>query len=399
MAKQITEHKVRSLAGRETRYRITEDNLQVEVQPSGLKSWYCQGRADGKRFRKKLGEYPAMSVKEAREAVRKVLHERDEGIRIIEDPSSFAAFVEGPFRDWCESSRKQGVETMKRIRFSHLPVFGDKKLRSVTQRDIELHKARLLRTKANATVKRELGDLRRVFSKAVEWKMLRENPADHVSDPKVERAEKLYLSDDEVDRLHEALDEWKQKADAEWRSKGLPVGKRAGIRYSHNPDLAPLIRLLMNTGLRRSEALSLRWSDLSIDNGHATLTVRPEIAKSGRRRVIPVNTKLVDVLMPSMGLSDEDAKDFWRKQLRARGNDQIFAALQNPEKAWQRLRKSAGLDHVTLHTLRHHFASQLVLRGVALHVVSKLLGHSSLEVTQIYLSVRRDDEIEAVELL
>ena len=200
MAKQITEHKVRTLAGRKTRYRITEDNLQLEVQPSGLKSWYAQGRADGKRFRKKLGEYPTMSVKDAREAVRKVLHERDQGVRIIDDPSSFEAFVDGPFRDWCESSRKQGAATMKRIEFTHVPVFGERKLRDITQRDVERHKAKLLKTKANATVKRELGDLKRVFSKAVEWRLLRESPAAGVPDPKVEVSEKLYLTDDEVVR-------------------------------------------------------------------------------------------------------------------------------------------------------------------------------------------------------
>ena len=397
MAKQITEHKIRSLTGKERRYRITESNLQVEINPSGRRVFYCEGRANGKRFRKHLGDYPALSVKDAREAVRRILTERDEGTRIIDDPSTFEAFVEGQFRDWCESNRKQGTETMNRIRFTHVPMFGSKKLRAITQQDVERHKVRLLKSKANSTVKRDLGDLRRIFSKAVEWGLLRSSPAANVADPKVEHAEKLYLTDAEMGRLHAALDEWQVKADAEWRAKFLPEGTREG-RYKHHPDLPGFVRLLVNTGLRRTEALSLEWRDVTLDNGTASLTVRPEIAKSGRRRVIPINRKLAGQLLPAMGLSPDEAEEVHRKALKSRGRDRIFT-LQHPAKAWQRLRKSADLDHVTLHHLRHNFASQLVLKGVPLHVVSKLLGHTDLSTTQIYLSVRTDDEIEAVNLL
>lgn len=99
-----------------------------------------------------------------------------------------------------------------------------------------------------------------------------------------------------------------------------------------------------------------------------------------------------------MGLSPDDAKNVTRKALKGRGRDRVFI-LQYPAKAWKKLRKTADLEHVTLHHLRHNFASQLVLKGVALHVVSKLLGHTDLSTTQIYLSVRTDDEIEAVNLL
>ncbi len=59
----------------------------------------------------------------------------------------------------------------------------------------------------------------------------------------------------------------------------------------------------------------------------------------------------------------------------------------------------ADLEHITLHHLRHNFASQLVLRAVAPSVVMKLLGHTAIETTQLYLSVRKEDEIEAVNLL
>ncbi len=59
---------------------------------------------------------------------------------------------------------------------------------------------------------RKGGDLRRIFSKAVEWNMLRKNPTVGVSDPHVEHVEKPYLTDDEMERLHDALVDWEHYA-------------------------------------------------------------------------------------------------------------------------------------------------------------------------------------------
>ncbi len=323
-----------------------------------------------------------MNVTEARAAVRKVLTDRDAGTRITDDPQSFGAFVETQFKTWCLSARKQGDQTLKRLRHTHIPTFASIKLRDITQQDIERHRARLLATKKPATVKRDLGDLRRVFSKAVEWGMLRQSPATSVSDPRVETAEKLYLTEDEMARLNTALTEWERLAMLEFRTKFLPEGRR-GTHYTHNPDVPRLVRLLVNTGLRKGEALALLWSD--IHNGdNPTITIRAETAKSGRRRVIPINKKLRETLIPATGLPE--------------GHHRVFT-MRHPAKAWAKLRHMADLDHVTLHHLRHNFASQLVLRGVALSVVMRLMGHTSIETTQLYLSIRSEDAAEAVELL
>ena len=72
--------------------------------------------------------------------------------------------------------------------------------------------------------------------------------------------------------------------------------------------------------------------------------------------------------------------------------------VSNFKKPWARLMLESKLD-ITPHHLRHHFASSLVLRGVALSVVQKLMGHSDIRTTQIYLSVRTEDAFEAVNLL
>ncbi len=256
--RKITEHNVRVLQPKAERYQINEHNLQIEVNPTGRKVWFCYGWQDGKKFKKKLGSYPEMSAKAAREKVTETLHERNQGLRVADDPSSLTAFVEGPFREWCLSHRKQGDATMKRLRHTHLPHLGNRKMRDINPQDIERRKVRLLQNKQPATVKRDLGDLRRVFSKAVEWGYLRRSPASTVSDPKVEHREKLYLSENELRRLHESLCKWDELC----RNEG-----NGQSRYRLHPAFPVFIRVLANTGMRKSEGLNLEFRDIHVGKG------------------------------------------------------------------------------------------------------------------------------------
>ena len=389
--RKITEHRVRTLRPKAQRYQITEDNLQIEVNPSGRKVWFFIGRQQGKVRKKKLGEYPNLPVKAAREKVTEFQHERNQGVKVVEDPSSLEAFVEGPFREWCLAHRKQGEETMRRLRHTHLPHLGEQKLRDITVQDIERQKARLLRTKKPATVKRDLGDLRRVFTKAVEWGNLRRSPASFVSDPRVEHAEKLYLSDDELRRLDEALKDWDRLS----RDDEYPE-----TRYLH-PMFATYIRVIANTGMRRNEALSIEFRDIHIGKGTPddphTLTVRAEVSKTGRRRVIPVNKALLEHLQLIRLVTKNWEPQTW-EQFVSDHNRRLFE-FRHIKRPWDRLRKMAKLEHITLHQLRHNFASQLVLRGAPPSVIQRLMGHTSIETTMLYFSVRQEDAVEAVNLL
>jgi len=386
--RKITEHWVRTLRPKVERYQITEDNLQIEVNPSGRKVWFFIGRQQGKVRKKKLGEYPDLPVKAARESVTEFQHERNQGVKVVEDPSSLEAFVEGSFKEWCLAHRKQGEETMRRLRHTHLPQLGERKLRDLTVQDIERQKAKLLSTKKPATVKRDLGDLRRVFTKAVEWGNLRRSPASFVSDPRVEHAEKLYLSDDELRRLNDALRAWDQlSSDDEYPE----------TRHLH-PMFANYIRVIANTGMRRNEALSIEFRDIHIGKGTSedphTLTVRPEVSKTGRRRVIPVNQALLEHL-PFIEM--DWGPDIWQRFVSDH-NRRLFE-FRHIKRPWDRLRKMAKLEHITLHQLRHNFASQLVLKGAPPSVIQRLMGHTSIETTMLYFSVRQEDAVEAVNLL
>ena len=103
--------------------------------------------------------------------------------------------------------------------------------------------------------------------------------------------------------------------------------------------------------------------------------------KNGKPRHIPLNGRLREV---------------FKRVPRNLGSDLIFC--RSDGKAWVDIRESstaalqrAGIEkHVTFHTLRHTFASHLVMAGVDLYTVSELLGHSSIEMTQRYAHLSPD---------
>lgn len=420
--RKITEHKVRSAKPGPKRITITEDGLAFEIHPSGRKSFYVRLRQNGRLHKELLGHYPphgTMTVREAREKVRALQHAKAQGAAVKQSSATFREFVNGPFADWCLAQRRDGKSTMARLRALFMyrslledriarleaepedsprraarlrearlalkdaadsPI-ADKRLRDITPEDVEGIKNAFVREYKPATVKRNLGDLRRVFSKAVEWDYLRRSPATRVSDPKVDRlGTKLYLSEAELARLHDALDLW------DYRST---FPSSAAERRDHPAYFPTLVHLAINTGLRKGELLALRWCD--IDHETKMVTVRGTHAKNAQTRQVPISDKLLQKLSQgNAAFAEFDSDDF--------DSDARIFPVDSFRKPWERLMRYAKLN-ITPHHLRHHFASMLVLRGTALHVVQRLLGHADISTTQRYLSVRTEDAFEAVNLL
>lgn len=143
--------------------------------------------------------------------------------------------------------------------------------------------------------------------------------------------------------------------------------------------LTPVVLLALNTGLRRGELLSLAWSDIDLVNRR--LTVRPEQAKNGRQRHVPLNSEALDVLQR------------WGEQQGEVGR--VFA-VADVKTAWGRLLRAAGISGFRFHDLRHHFASKLVQASVDLNTVRELLGHADIKMTLRYAHLAPDHLAAAV---
>ena len=154
-----------------------------------------------------------------------------------------------------------------------------------------------------------------------------------------------------------------------------------------HPDLVDVVKFLIDTGMRVSEAINLQWANLETDglafhDGRINLTSGQ--TKTSRSRTIPLTSAALAILM------------------RRRDMDTPFAGIHYRRLALRFEQAAAALElgtDVVLHTCRHTFASRLVQRGVDLYVVAKLLGHSSIVTTQRYAHLHTANMDDAISVL
>ncbi len=139
-------------------------------------------------------------------------------------------------------------------------------------------------------------------------------------------------------------------------------------------------------GLRISDVLRLRWSDINTQGEPWTIAIRQQ--KTQAPLYLPLSDK---------------AREYLPAQGDAAPTDAVFSnlltepAMNRALKAWA---KRAGIDKdITLHTARHTYATTLLTKGADLYTVSKLLGHSEVATTQIYAKIVDSKKVEAVNLL
>lgn len=211
-----------------------------------------------------------------------------------------------------------------------------------------------------------------VLSRAVKWGYIQINPADAAEKPSLGGHEAAYLEEDDARRLLELL-------------QAEPVKWRAPITF----DLL--------SGLRRAELLGLRWQDVDLD-GH-TITIRqtsnylpgkgvyvstPKTTTSARP--LPISTAAIMLLLEYRAWQDtrrEQLGDAWEDQ-----DGRVFTtdtgAPMFPDSLTQWFSgfiARSGMPKVTVHSLRHTYASLMIADGVPLVVVSRQLGHAQASTT------------------
>lgn len=177
--------------------------------------------------------------------------------------------------------------------------------------------------------------------------------------------------------------------EAQRRQRRLPkyLSETDTLHLLNAPDYTQvrerlILSLLAQCGLRVSELCSLRIEDLDYDMQR--LTVRE--GKGGKDRIIPVRPALLDLVR---NYAEDRTHGILIRPLRE-DHDRLTA--RQVQRIVAIFAKVAGLQQrVHPHTLRHTFAVHCLLAGMNLRTVQKLLGHSSLTTTQIYLDVTGAD--------
>ena len=266
---------------------------------------------------------------------------------------------EGLSRNTLESYRRDLVQFAE-----WLQQHAAKPLLQAERSDIEDYLGKRTPLSKQRSISRLVASLRRLYRFALREGRIEIDPTLQLGSPKLPRSLPKSLSEDEVERLLQAPD----------------VNELLGLR-----DRA-MLETLYATGLRVSELVSLKISEVSLDMGVVRAT-----GKGNKTRLVPLGEEALDWIAR-----------YLREARPAIVNGQLSDAMFVTQRGegmtrqafWyliKRYSKLAGITkHLSPHVLRHAFATHLLNHGADLRVVQMLLGHADISTTQIYTHVARE---------
>lgn len=320
---------------------------------------------------------------------------------------TLGAYLDGPYTV-TQRRKKDGNSTLQRIRKAYAK-WIDKPMSELTRADVERWQAeRENKGEAYNTSKRHFGALKTLLNHAAERKVIHHNPLAGVSLEKPalneeemaeQASQRRYLEPEEVKALFIGLDLYQDTKRAQ-RRRSRAHGK------SSLPDLdavtyvdhvAPFINLMYFTGFRPGDLFGLRWDHVHMDFSSIYKTIEKTAHHDEKPRRFPLSSEASRVLKT------------WHQQQGEPKSGLVFPSNRNGkrmdkkamQKPWATIRKLACLpEDLLLYTLRHNFASQLVMAGIDLLTVSKLMAHTDIQTTiKYYAHLSHDHSQDAVNLL
>jgi integrase len=327
------------------------------------KIWYVDFGVDGRRKR--------MSASgEKEEALKMLAAKRTD---ILRGALGFEKKQVLLFSDFAEEYKKIKAETLSirsvEVRVKHLVrFFRDIPMSKITPQMVEEYKQKRLkqkvkvskdapvRTVKGSSVNRELATLKNIFNVALRQRRFRgENPVSSVSFFP-EQARDYVLSREEVGRLLEAADE----------------------------RLKKIILIALNTGLRKGEILSLKWSQINYSDGVISFAR----TKSIKFLRVPMNSVVLGVLESIERKGDYVFPGRWEK-----------GHISDSKKPFEIARAKAGLPELRFHDLRHCAGTYMAMAGVPLTTVGQILGHRDIKTTTRYINPNDENRRKAVNAL
>lgn len=353
---------------------------------------------DGRRLRYTMGNYPALSVLNARKLAEQLyaqvklgrdIQREKQAAREVKPVPKLGDFINDTYLPWFITHYKAPKAKLPFNQFKHL---FSKRLDKVSAWDIESWRSKRHKDGLSAsTSNRYIGTLKAMFNRAVDWEIVDQNPIAKVKKQKSDsRAIIRYLSLDEEERLRGSLRSRDRRlAQSNPFYAGGRFVRLEAILGGFSDHIHPMVLLLINTGMRRGEMFNLRWQDVDFMNKR--ITVAGNTSKTGQTRYIPLNNEALKVLQT------------WQRQTK-RNASNVFVGksgerFTNIDKAWKVLLRDAKITDFRLHDLRHHFASSLVSAGIDLNSVRELLGHTDIKMTLRYAHLAPAHLSDAVAVL
>ena len=333
----------------------------VRVYPSGRKVYVVQSRGPSGPKRVTLGQHGELAADQARKKAAGVIDRIKQGEDPVPVPAiTLADLAERYMRAHVAVNCNAHTGGIYRGSLGNhiLPALGALALEEVGREQIAALHYELRNTPRAAN--RVLMILSKMFVLAEAWGLVPAggNPCRHVVRYKRRKRER-FLTEEEYRRLGREL----AALEAEGR---VPAPAAAALR------------LLMLTGCRLNEILTLRWDDVD----HTAGELRLRDGKTGAR-MVPLTPTAAAVLE---GIARVPGSPWVIAWDRPEGHLSYLSVY------WYRVRERAELDDVRIHDLRHSYASRALALGESLTMIGRLLGHADIGSTARYAHLARDTE-------
>lgn len=379
----FNQHNIDSLPipekGRTFYYDAKEAKLYLQITSNGTKTFYLLSRIGTKCERIKIGRYPDLKVEKARDMAKFLKAEIALGKNPTESKKEHEkekTFQE-LYMEFLECYAKQHRRCWKNDKYvieKHCQSLFSKKISDITSSVVK-ELTQKLSIQSYNTANAVLERIRVIFNKAIEWGLYQgENPAKGIkSFPKVKRDR--FLHPDEIKDFLTLLGQEKQ-------------------------ELQDLIHLLLFTGARKGNVLSMEWTE--IDFNLKLWRIPASKSKNKSVMVIPLMDEAIQILkrrkednssiyvFPSESQSGHltDFKKSWSSF-----REKWFRFREEKYHLPQKLSKS----DFRIHDLRRSIASYQALSGSSLLIIGKSLGHQSTEATEIYARLQVEPVKQSME--
>lgn len=345
----------------------------LRIYPGGRKAFLLSYRVLGRKRLFTLGTYGVLTVEQARAEARARLAKvvTDDVDPLAERQRARQGETIG---DLCSAymerhgnAKRSASEDRRRIEKHILPAWGKRKAASITRADVARLHGRIGKS-TTYEANRVLSLLSKLFGLARVWGYVPDTQANPASD---------------IDRFQEV------KRDRWLTSEELPRLAKA-INEERNASARNALWLYLLTGCRKTELLRARWTDVDWQRGELRLPA----TKAKRVHYVPLSAPALALLREIPVLE----KCPYILPGRPPSNpDQPHHHLVNIFKPWSRVRAAAGVEDVRLHDLRRTVGSWLAQAGNSLHLIGRVLNHSSTATTAIYARFGEDTVRTALE--
>ncbi len=346
----LTDAKIKNLKPRhDKQYEIWDEKISgfgCRVSPKGSRSFVLVYRINGRTRRLTLGQYPSLSLSEARKLAQKAKSDIVQGIDPAEKKKSkkektykFESVVNQFIELYAKPRNKSWKETQRLLNTDFTKHWRNKDIRDITKSDVN----KILDKKAKHTpsaANHAFRAINKMFNWCVERDILTTSPSQglRLPCPLVKR--------DRVLDDYELLKIWNAAEDMSY-----PYGK--------------VIQILMLTGQRRGEVSSMRWEDLKFDE--AIWVIPADLNKTAKEHIVPLTEGVIKIISSIPKIHDT---------LLFPGRDSN-KSISGFSKRKKKLNKNSDTSDWTVHDIRRTVTTGMAKLKTPSHIIEKILNHST----------------------